>query len=59
MKRKINGYTVETVGGFITIKYWAVYKNNAFIGIYFQFSQAKQACLDENFKEAYIAKLYS
>lgn len=56
--RNINGYTIETVGGFITIKHWIVCKGEEFIGIYFKFGKAKTACLNEDFSGAYKKSLY-
>ena len=59
MKRKINGYNVETVGGFITVKHWIVTdSNDEFKGIFFKFNQARTACLTSDFSEAYHGRLY-
>jgi len=56
--RIINGYHVETVGGFITIKYWIVTKKDVYVGTYFKFRDAKEACINRNFSKAYKGKLY-
>ena len=56
--KNINGYTIETVGGFITIKHWIVCKDDKFIGIYFKYGTAKTACLNDDFSGAYKKSLY-
>ena len=59
MTRIINNFTIETMGGFITIKYWRVRnQNNEFKGIFFKFGDAKAACLNNDFSKAYMERLY-
>ena len=59
MERQVNGFTVETVGGFVTIKYWVVYNaNKEYMGTFFKFGDAKTACLNNDFSEAFKEKLY-
>ena len=56
--RNINGYQVETVGGFITIKHWIVSLDGEHIGTFFRFADAKKACLHNDFSKAYKKTLY-
>ena len=59
MTRIINNFTIETMGGFVTIKYWQVHnQDNEFKGIFFKFGDAKTACLNNNFSKAYMGRLY-
>jgi len=59
MIRKINNFTIETIGGFITIKYWTVInQDNEFKGIFFKFGAARTACLNNDFSGAYKGRLY-
>lgn len=59
IKRVINGYIVETRGGFITVKHWIVYDRlGERRGIYFRFREAKEACLLNDFSKGYQGNLY-
>ena len=59
MIRTVNNFIIETMGGFITIKYWQVYnQDNEFKGIFFRFGDAKTACLNNDFSGAYMERLY-
>ena len=58
-KRIINGYTIESLGGFILVKHWIVYNDKAqFVGTFFKFRDAKNACLTNDFSNAYKGFLY-
>ena len=59
MTRKVNNYQIETLGGFITIKHWIITdKDNNYMGTYFKFGDAKTACLNNNFTDAYQGSMY-
>ena len=59
MERQINGYKVERLGGFITVKHWMVYdKDDVYQGAFFKFGTAKEACLNEDFSGAYKGRVY-
>ena len=59
MTRQINGYTIETYGGFITVKHWTVFdKDDRQIATYFRYGDAKKACLNGNFDNGFKGKLY-
>ena len=59
-KRIINGYVVETRGGFITVKRWAVLdsKEENLLGVYFKFRKAKQACETKDFSGGLAEDIY-
>ena len=58
MKKQINGYFIETCGGFITVKHWIVTLNNEYVGTYFKFGDAKKACELKDFSGAFVGTLY-
>lgn len=59
-KRVINGYVVETRGGFITVKRWAILdsKEENLVRVYFKFRDAKQACETEDFSGGLAKDIY-
>ena len=60
MEREINGYIIKTLGGFIMVKHWVVTRkeNDSYQGTFFKFGTAKDACLKENFQDAYLGRMY-
>ena len=56
--RHINGYTVETAGGFITVKRWLVYKHEELMGVFFSYGNAKIACSTDSFTNARKRDIY-
>jgi len=56
--RHINGYTIETYGGFITVKHWLALKDDQLQGTFFKFRDAKIACENADFSTAYQGRLY-
>lgn len=59
MKRNVNGFIIETIGGFITVKQWIVSTTEGkFMGNFFTFKAAKKACLDNDFSSAFNGRLY-
>ena len=56
--RHINGYKVETAGGFITVKRWLVHKHQELMGVFFSFRKAKEACENNNFTNAIKKDIY-
>ena len=56
--KKINGYVIEGIGGFITVRHWIVNKDYKYMGTFFKFGDAKTACLENDFSGAYQGRLY-
>jgi len=58
-KRTVNGYTIESLGGFILVKHWIVYNDKSqLLGTFFKFRDAKKACLENDFSNGYKGSLY-
>lgn len=56
--RNINGYQVETAGGFITVKRWIVYKDKRIIRVFCRFKDAKDACHTGDFSKGMAKDIY-
>jgi len=57
-RRKVNGYTIETRGGFICVKRWAVLRDGRLIAVYLKYREAKRACETEDFSGGLKSDIY-
>lgn len=57
--RNVNNYSIGSFGGHILIRHWIVYdKNETYMGTFFKYGKAKEACVSGDFSGAYKGPLY-